>query len=141
MKATLEPILQDLRDRGFRLTPQRERIVAILWSSTTPLTAREVHEEVQKDFPNVSLDTVYRNLQLLRETGLAGQINLQHRESARFELQRDGHHHHLVCLDCGEAACLYDCPIDLDAVKEAMPDFKVIDHAFELYGYCAKCQA
>lgn len=139
---SVESILQQLKDKGYRRTPQRERIVEILWESDEPLTARTLHEKVKAVFPHVSLDTVYRNLELLREAGLVSQINLQSRESARFELQKEGeHHHHLVCLGCGDAICLPACPVDLDQLcAQHADEFTVTSHAFELYGYCKDCR-
>lgn len=140
---SVDAVLDVLRQRGYRRTPQRESIVGILWESEEPLTAREVHERVRGSFPHVSLDTVYRNLELLREAGLVSQINLQSRESARFELLRSGeHHHHLVCLQCGESVCLPACPVDLSELERRHAgDFVVTNHAFELYGYCKSCRS
>jgi len=139
---SVQGVLELLRERGYRRTPQRECIVEILWESDSPLTAREVHQRVRQAFPHVSLDTVYRNLELLREAGLVSQINLQSRESARFELLRDGaHHHHLVCLACGDSFCLPVCPVDLEELERCHEeDFVVVSHAFELYGYCKSCR-
>lgn len=139
---SVESVLEQLKKKGYRRTPQRERIVEILWESEAPLTARALHEKVRAVFPHVSLDTVYRNLELLREAGLVSQINLQSRESARFELQKGGeHHHHLVCLGCGDSICLPLCPIDLSELTEKHAgEFTVTNHAFELYGYCKDCR-
>lgn len=143
MAPSVHQILQTLREQGYKRTPQRERIVEILWESRAPMTAREVYDAVKEEFPHVSLDTVYRNLDLLRKAGLASQINLQNRESARFELHHDGeHHHHVVCLDCGKAVCLPVCPLDSHTLDTARKrDFTLVGHAFELYGYCDRCRA
>ena len=139
---SVDEVLEQLKERGYRRTPQRECIVGILWESGVPLSAREVHERVRATFPHVSLDTVYRNLELLREAGLVSQINLQSRESARFELLKGEHHHHLVCLECGESVCLPACPVDLHELERRHAgEFTVINHAFELYGYCKSCRS
>ena len=68
-------------------------------------------------FPHVSLDTVYRNLELLREAGLVSQINLQSRESARFELQKERGAPPPPGLPwaAATAICLPACPVDLDS--------------------------
>ena len=139
---SVENVLEQLKMKGYRRTPQRERIIEILSESDAPLTARALHEKVKAAFPHVSLDTVYRNLELLREAGLVSQINLQSRESARFELHRSGeHHHHLVCLQCGDSVCLPMCPIDLSELRRKHAhEFTVTNHAFELYGYCKSCR-
>lgn len=140
---TVDEVMQLLKARGYRRTVQRERIIAILMKTERPLTAREIHESVVRRFPQMSLDTVYRNLELLREAGLVTQINLQNRESARFELHEDGdHHHHLVCIDCGRSVCLPVCPIDRAHLEAAAgAEFTLLNHAFEMYGRCARCSA
>lgn len=143
MAQPVERVLAALKERGYRRTPQRERIVEILAESAEPLSAREIHRRVRRTFPHVSLDTVYRNLEVFREAGLVSQINLQNRESARFELHHEGeHHHHLICVACGNSVCLPICPIDLESPLQRIKEkFSVVSHAFELYGYCSDCRA
>lgn len=138
----MEPLWEDLQRQGIRLTPQRQRILEILSRSKTALSAQQVLQEVRRSFPHVSLDTVYRNLSLLTRCGLLVQLNLQNRETARFEFQpRRRHHHHLVCLKCGRTVCLPDCLLDTQAVKQAQEHgFQVTGHAFEVYGYCPQCR-
>ena len=139
----LSRVVQRLRERGLKVTPQRLELLKALMAARQPLTARELARAVRATHPHVSLDTVYRNLGVLVECGLVNQINLQNRESARFEFQDEGtHHHHLVCLGCGKAFCVDWCPARSASVRPpADPGFRVVGHAFELYGYCSACQA
>lgn len=132
--------LRWLRQRGLRATSQRIAILEALDDAGRALTARELHERVQATHPTISLDTVYRTLAVLTAAGLVGQINLQNREAARFELQGDAHHHHAVCLGCGASFCLPGCPPGVQQVRpSAVPGFRVVGHAFEVYGYCPAC--
>lgn len=139
----LESVLQRLKQQGLKLTPQRLEILRIVMEARQPLTAQEIAQAVRAAHPHVSLDTVYRNLTLLTECGLVNQVNLQNRESTRFEFQGEsGHHHHFVCLECGRSFCVESCPSPLMHLKPAAdPGFKVMGHAFEVYGYCTACQA
>lgn len=139
----LEPVLRKLKAQGLKLTPQRTEILRVLMGSHRPLSAQEVFHAVRAAHPNVSLDTVYRNLTMLTGAGLANQVNLQNRESSRFEFQGEGaHHHHMVCLGCGRSFCVPACPTPLlDARPAEDPDFRVVGHAFEVYGYCSGCQS
>lgn len=107
-----------------------------------PLTVGEIARLVCVAHPHVSLDTIYRNLAMFAAYGLVHQINLQNRESTRFEFQEEGgHHHHVVCLGCGKSFCVHTCPLPLVNVKPADdPSFRVLGHAFEVYGYCTSCQ-
>ncbi len=135
-------VLHRLKQQGLKLTPQRLEILRILVEAREPLTAREVAQAVRATHPHVSLDTVYRNLTTLTECGLVNQVNLQNRESTRFEFQGEGgHHHHFVCLRCGKSFCVESCPRPLVTLKPtADPGFRVMGHAFEVYGYCTPCQ-
>lgn len=138
----VEEVLQRLKRAGHRMTPQRQLIIEILLEGDEPQTAQEIYQRVRKQYPNVSLDTVYRNLGLLTDSGLVHQINLRAGERARFEFAGDArHHHHVVCLSCGQSACLDFCPVE-DAVAESarQQGFQVVGHAFEVYGYCARCR-
>ncbi len=131
----------ELKKIGQKLTPQRLAILKLLMGSDKPLTAKEIYGQVRADHPNISLDTVYRNLSMLSVSGVAGQVNLQNKEAAQFKYFGKLHHHHAICLSCGKIICLSECDI-----KREMPlvgddlNFKVISHAFEIYGYCSKCQ-
>lgn len=135
-----QDVLRWLRERGLRATSQRIAILEALGAAGRALTAREIHQRVRATHPTISLDTVYRTLAALTAAGLVGQINLQNREAARFELQADAHHHHAVCLGCGQSYCLPGCPPGLGAPPAVpVPGFRVVGHAFEVYGYCPAC--
>src|SRR5262249_56591994 len=63
-----------LRDRGFRLTAPRHAVLGVVHSTKTHPTAEEVHRLVIRRAPGVSLGTVYRNLRLLVDAGLLGEL-------------------------------------------------------------------
>jgi len=135
-----EILVQKLREKGYKVTPQRRAILEVLLQSKQPPKALEVLVNVRKNFPDISLDTVYRNLNMLTELGVANVINLRGGEASRFELERGQHHHHLVCLKCGIAICLDFCPMDDRDVKAAEKHgFVLAGHVVELYGYCSRC--
>lgn len=138
---TVDQVLAQLRERGLRITPQRRSIVELLLEHEGHLTAQEVHDHLLPRFPDVSLDTVYRNLRLLSMLGLVCQSHLQTGQASRFALAsgRD-HHHHLICIDCGATEEFADCPMDsLVKAVTARHNFTPAGHALEIYGYCAAC--
>lgn len=131
-------IIQQIKAKGFKITPQRRAIIEALLVPDRPPTAKDVLEIVRDKYPDVSLDTVYRNLNLLTEIGCVIKINLLNSETSRFEILKH-HHHHLICLGCGEAVCLEKCLLDkhINVLKDK--GYEIVGHAFEIYGYCPSC--
>lgn len=137
-----EEIIKKLRDRGCKITPQRRAVILSLQKFEKFPTAQEVCNDVRQANPDVGLDTVYRNLNLLVGMGVVNQINLPGKDLKVFELATGKHHHHLVCLGCGEASCLNYCPVDEEGLQKAAgSEFLIVGHTLELYGYCNKCKA
>jgi len=125
---------------GKRLTLQKQAILDVLHAEEKMLTAEEVYGRVREKYPNVSLGTVYRNLQGFSAQGLLRRT-LFSDGKARFEMAGHVHHHHLICLDCGIASEVPWCPIGpevLSFMKES--DFTPSSHQFEIYGYCSCCR-
>ena len=138
----LEFSKQKIRGLGYRLTPQRIELLQTMIDGKRPMSAQEIHDQIKESHPHVSLDTVYRNLSTLAATGLISQINLQNRDSARFEYQGRTHHHHAVCVTCKKSFCLDVCGVPEKTIRETEKSgFRVVGHIFEVYGYCAQCTA
>lgn len=136
---TAETIYQQLKARGHKLTPQRELIINILINAPGPMTAQAIFEAVTRQYPHISFDTVYRNLGLLTDLGLVNRLRLKKKFSCYYEVAGT-HRHHLVCLGCGASFPLHYCPFEniADRLTEE-GGFRVVDHAFEIYGYCRQC--
>lgn len=138
---TKDTLINQLRERGLKVTPQRRAILEALAELEQSATAQEVWDRVRRSFPDMSLDTVYRNLNMLTDIGVIGIVNMRGGEASRFELERGRHHHHLICLKCGNTVCLEFCPIDEHDVAAAeQHGYKVVGHAVEWYGYCPGCK-
>lgn len=132
--------VRQVRESGHKLTPQRMEILRVLINAGASISAQAVLERVKETYPYISLDTVYRNLTMLTNTGLVNQINLQTKAAVLFEFQGEAHHHHAICLHCGRSFCVASCPLpEVIPVPEGDLDFRVVSHAFEIYGYCSKC--
>jgi Fur family peroxide stress response transcriptional regulator len=87
-----------LRERNLKATPQRMSILKILNRHTHP-TVDELYEEIKKDFPSISLATIYKNLNILKETDMILEINTQ---VGKPRLDLFVHPHaHIVCKNCG----------------------------------------
>lgn len=88
-----------LRKRGYRLTPQRFLIMSVIQEAGEHLSVEQIATRVQERSPYISLSTVYRTLELLRELGLVRENHLPG-EQPRYEIADGKAHHHLVCRAC-----------------------------------------
>ena len=128
----------ELHQKGLRLTPQRELVLAAV-RSLGHATPEEVAEKVRQTHPGINLSTVYRNLETLENVGLVLHTHLGH-GGATYHAAEELTHLHLVCSDCGDIG---DAPIETAAnfVNTLSDDFGVktdVTH-FAIYGLCAKC--
>ena len=132
--------LDQLREAGFRLTPQRAMVLDVVYHNNGHLTADEVFERVRLLSPYVDLSTIYRTLVFLKQNGLIGELRLEG-GPARFEAVRLGQeHHHAVCSGCGRM--LEIDPADLNVLESTMRQkygFEVNLVHLTLSGLCAEC--
>jgi len=130
-------LIKEFKKKGYKLTPQRRIILEIL-SEEKHISAEEIYERIRSSQPNVSFGTVYRNLNILLELGLIKQLDFKDGRT-RFELN-EGHHHHLICLNCGSAVEIQSCPFSSEVQKAAISqNFSIKSHSFKVYGYCRNC--
>jgi Fur family transcriptional regulator, zinc uptake regulator len=138
---TFDEAVQTLKRQGQKLTPQRMEVLRILMDANAPLSVQDVYRRIKPHQPSISIDTIYRNLTMLTDTGLVHQTNLQNRDVARFEFQGDEHRHYAICLQCQRAIPLDLCPIESVLNSQALKkNFSIVKHAFEIYGYCMDCR-
>ncbi len=130
-----------LKEKGLRNTRQREEILNAFLTANRHITVEELYNEVAKKDPGVGYATVHRNLNLLRECGLAEEIKIG-KQKMRFEPPYGhGHHDHLICLKCGQIIEVNDEKIERLQDKLAeLNDFTPVKHKLEIYGYCRKCR-
>jgi Fur family peroxide stress response transcriptional regulator len=124
---------------GSRLTRQRRAILDLLKSTRAHPTADEIYEAVRKDLPNISKGTVYRNLQVLIDSGEVAILDIRGTLS-RYENRRESHYH-FRCQACGRVIDI-DEPVDpgLDDKVSRKTGFVVSGHQIEFRGWCAICR-
>lgn len=131
--------IQSVKNSGYKLTDKRERMLEIFASQNKYLTAKEMLEMMQEDYPGVSFDTIYRNLSLFLELGILEVTELAGEKHFRYTCGSDeGHHHHFICLKCGWTKAIGACPMNF--VTEDLHGFDIFDHKFEIYGKCPECK-
>lgn len=133
-------MLDRLKNEGYKITPQRQEIIKCFGAGGQHYSADEIHQKVRRRFPNISLDTVYRNLNTLKALGIISILNFEEGKS-RYELAvRSSHHHHLICLRCGDSEELRFCPLKFfDSTLLSEKNFTAERHSFEIFGYCSVC--
>jgi Fur family ferric uptake transcriptional regulator len=122
-----------------RSTEQRQHIMEILQQADRHQDADEIYRKARWNFPRISLSTVYRTLQVLKEMGLVEEHQFGSRRY--YELPDVDKHHHMVCIGCGrvfEFKCSSTDKLKSRISKEE--GFKVIDAEVRLAGYCPDCQ-
>jgi Fe2+ or Zn2+ uptake regulation protein len=129
--------MTEMREKGLRVTPQREAILDHLLSSDEHPSARQIWEAAKKRLPGISLSTVYSSLGELSRVGLVKELEFNEMEN-RYEGNLS-HHINLICTRCGSISDYMTAhTIDMDHIRETTR-FRASQSRFELYGICAKC--
>jgi Fur family peroxide stress response transcriptional regulator len=139
MKQHIQELVTTLRKEGFRITPQRIAIVDYVMNTDEHPSAEHIHEVIQRQHPTVSLSTVYKTLELLREKRLLNEIEVN--GESRFD-PNTGEHVNLVCLNCGIVEDSDEGELKEIQNKIAKKSkYLIIRGSLDLYGYCRKCRS
>jgi Fur family ferric uptake transcriptional regulator len=96
---TPDSVLELLKSRGLRMTPQRRAIVAEVMTTQGHISAVSVAQRVRARVPGVDPSTVYRTLDLLEEVGVLSHTHLE--SGAEYHQRSESQHVHLTCSNCG----------------------------------------
>jgi Fur family ferric uptake transcriptional regulator len=133
-------LISRLSEHGYRLTPQRMLVLAAIANSDHHISAEEIYAQVVARYPHVNISTIYRTLDLLNRLGLATETDLGGGR-VRYHPVGKGHHHHLVCQECGRI-------IDLDeSVLRPLKEALLQEYRFDadlrhlgIFGRCTECR-
>lgn len=137
-------VAKRLADEDVRYTRGRRAVVKALMDADGPMSAAELHTAIGADVP---LSSLYRTLTVLEEA----QIVTPHfgaRGALRYEFDEwlTGHHHHLVCVECGTVDDI-DIPQPYEDMVTELVDaiaktasFDATGHVLEIEGRCPKCR-
>lgn len=125
--------------KATRMTRQKKIILDIVRDTHSHPSADWIYEQAKKLLPDISLGTVYRNLNVLRDAGEILELNYGSTFS-RYDGIADNHYH-FYCEECQQ---LFDVTIPvyqgLDRMVHDMTGFEVRYHRMEFYGLCSNCQ-
>ncbi len=123
----------------YKRSRQREKILELLRDADSHPTALWIFNQLQEEFPRMSMGTVYRNLQVLIEQGRINKIDFGSTFD-RFDANIEPHYH-FICEQCGAIIDL-DIPVDqnLNKIITDSTSFVVNRHDIEFYGNCNQCR-
>ena len=128
-----------LAQAGLRATRQRLLVLETLAAEPHDATAQEIYSRLRQSGERVGLATVYRTLSLLSEHGVVDEFAHRPGETC-YRLCGEGHHHHLVCDDCGRVDPFFDPALEraLEGAASRL-DYGMRAHEIVLHGSCGGC--
>lgn len=134
--------VQHLETRGLRKTPGRLAVLAILESTHGVLSIQNIYDALKKKLRGKRPDwaTIFRTVTQFEETGIIDSCELGDGVK-RYELKHHehGHHHHIICTECGRVEHLDLCTQDVLHAIAARSGFSDIHHKLEFQGTCPRC--
>ena len=132
-------ITELLRSNKFKVTPQRLAVYDVLANTKDHPNADMIFNSLQATYPTMSLATVYKTIDILKEIGLVQILNAGE-DSFRYDADTSKHAH-IRCQECGRV----DDVFDLDTEKfsgtiEKSTRYKLVGEQFYFYGICPACQ-
>jgi len=136
-----EIVFKKLRERGFRITPQREIVLSVLHQLNGPASADHVYQHVQRISEAIDISTVYRTLDLLKEFDIVMTIDPGDGTRVYEFVGLEGPHIHLVCSECGSVKGVDITSVEpLAAVIRDRYAFEIDLEHLSLVGLCEDCR-
>jgi Fur family peroxide stress response transcriptional regulator len=136
-----DQLIAKLRESEYRLTPQRVELIRLIAASEGHPSASQLYEQVKSRFPTMSLATVYKTLDLLKELGEALEIRL--RDDSHYDGRKPYPHPHLICVQCQK---IMDGELEtaVNTIVQEVENnfgFQIVKHQLDFYGICPECQS
>ena len=128
----------DINSVPMRSTRQRSIILEVLKGTDAHPTAGWIFEKVKEQCTNISLGTIYRNLNLLKDKGIIKELKFG-KNTARYDANFEPHHH-IFCLECGKLEDV-NCNLHPELTKavEEENGYTIVSHQLEFSGICPDC--
>ena len=137
----LETMIEKLKDKGLRVTPQRLVVLKILAKSEGHPSVEKIYERVKPHFPTTSLATIYKTVNLLKELGEVVELDFSE-ESNRYDGNKPYPHPHLICTKC-KTIVDPDVATVTELSKELAKKtgYEIVNHRLDFFGICPRCQS
>jgi Fur family peroxide stress response transcriptional regulator len=134
-------MLSKLKEKNFRLTPQRLAVLKILSDDETHPSVAQVFNRVKAEFPTTSLATVYKTIILLKELSEVLELGFSD-GSNRYDGSKPFPHPHMICTRCKK---IVDPELtslsDLNLEMNRKTGFQILHHRLDFFGLCPDCQS
>src|SRR5882724_11946002 len=140
----LDSVRGSLKDKGVRLTRQRQILLELIDQSGKHLDAETLFQLAKEKDAKLNRVTVYRTMKLLKESGLVDELDLMHYggDQHYYETRLKQEHAHVICLRCGKVEEFFGEPLQkIRRQVEQHLGFQILLTRTEIGGYCAHCQA
>ncbi|HUJ23681.1 MAG TPA: transcriptional repressor [Bryobacteraceae bacterium] len=140
----VDSIKGSLKEKGLRLTRQRELLLELIDKSGEHLDAERLFQLAKQKDPKLNRVTVYRTLKLLKQGGLVDELDLMHYggDQHYYETRMKQEHAHVICLRCGKVEEFFGEPLQkLRRQIESHLGFQILLVRTEVGGYCSHCQS
>ncbi|KIH71861.1 Fur family transcriptional regulator [Salinicoccus roseus] len=126
-----------LKENRLKITQKRMRMIELFLQEDRYLSAKDIQELMNKDYPGISYDTIYRNLYTLKDIEVLEQTTLSGEMHYKIACTTH-HHHHFICDECGDTKVIRYCPVE--TWQNELDDVEIKNHKVELYGLCGVCR-
>jgi Fur family peroxide stress response transcriptional regulator len=134
-----DELITALKERHFRLTPQRVELVRLIAASEGHPSAAQLYAKIRTRFPTMSHATVYKTLALLKEINQVLEIDL--RDDSHYDGNRPDPHSHLICMKCNR---IVDGDLEFDRASimklEETSGYQIVRPQITFYGLCPECR-
>lgn len=126
-----------LKENSLKITQKRMRMIELFLQEDRYLSAKDIQELMNADYPGISYDTIYRNLYTLKDIEVLEQTTLSGEMHYKIACTTH-HHHHFICDECGDTKVIRYCPVE--TWQNELDDVEIKSHKVELYGLCGVCR-
>lgn len=133
-------LVEKLKSRGYRITPQRAMILKIFTSDNDHPSVEKVYAQVKNDFPMTSLATIYKTVTMLKDEHEILELGFAN-GSSRYDGTKPYPHPHLICMKCQEIIDP-DIPLFQSMSQELTQryGYQIVNQRVDFFGICPACQ-
>jgi Fur family peroxide stress response transcriptional regulator len=137
-QARFNELITALKERDYRLTPQRVELVRFIAASEGHPSAAQLYAKIKPQFPTMSHATVYKTLALLKDMGQVLEIDL--RDDSHYDGNRLQPHPHLICIKCNKIVD-GEVSFDQELIRklEEVSGYTILRPQISFYGLCPDC--